>query len=171
MNLADVTRVVLFLSSVVVRGSSVEKNTTDETGYSLVEVMASVTILAIAIIPMVGMFDMGLKAATTSGDYDKARSLANMVLEQAKSLPYQEVRDGSPEAAPVPNGEDFAGFEYEVEKQFLKRPLTGSSTDPTPPAQNFTESTEDEGLIKLTVTIRWGDGKTYTATGLVTDGL
>ena len=32
-----------------------------ESGYSLVEVMVSIMILAIAIIPMVGMFDLGLK--------------------------------------------------------------------------------------------------------------
>ena len=32
-----------------------------ESGYSLVEVMASIIILSLAILPMVGMFDMGLR--------------------------------------------------------------------------------------------------------------
>ncbi len=48
------------------------KRLKDETGYSLVEVIASIIILSIAIIPMVGMFDMGLNAATSSGNYDTA---------------------------------------------------------------------------------------------------
>lgn len=158
----------------------------DETGYSLVEVMASITILAIAIIPMVGMFDVGLEAAGASGDYDKARSLANSVLEEAKGLSYEEVRDGFPSASTTPDEsgtyadasrrsytsvDDFAGFEHEVEKRYLKRPPTGSKTEPAPPTQDFAESDEDEGLIKLTVTVWWGEGKTYTATGLVADGL
>ena len=60
----------------------------NEAGYSLVEVMVSIMILAIAILPMVGMFDMGLNAATKGSNYDKARTLANLKLEQAKSLPF-----------------------------------------------------------------------------------
>jgi prepilin-type N-terminal cleavage/methylation domain-containing protein len=76
----------------------------DEAGYSLVEVMASIMILAIAIIPIVGMFDAGLKTTGASGDYDRARTLANLVLEQAKSLPYEEVRDGFPAASSTPGG-------------------------------------------------------------------
>ena len=60
----------------------------EEAGYSLVEVMASIIILAIAILPMVGMFDMGLRTATTGSNYDKARTLANLKMEEAKSLPF-----------------------------------------------------------------------------------
>src|ERR671916_1993818 len=73
-------------------------------GYSLVEVMASIVILSIAIIPMVGMFDMGLKSATASSKYDEARALANEKLEQAKSLPYDaattDLKDNFPFSAP-----------------------------------------------------------------------
>ena len=57
-----------------------------ESGYSLVEVMASIIILALAILPMVGMFDMGLQSATRGSNYDKSRALANLKLEEAKSI-------------------------------------------------------------------------------------
>src|SRR3712207_6084010 len=80
----------------------------NESGYSLVEVMASIMILTVAIIPMVGMFDMGLNAATSGGQYDTARAFANKKLEQAKSLPYDststsvtDVKDNFPLAAPT----------------------------------------------------------------------
>ena len=63
-----------------------------ESGYSLVEVMASIMILAIAILPMVGMFDMGLQTATRGSNYDKSRALANLKLEEAKSLPFADLR-------------------------------------------------------------------------------
>ncbi|MGH3090237.1 MAG: type IV pilus modification PilV family protein, partial [Rubrobacteraceae bacterium] len=56
-----------------------------ESGYSLVEVLAAIVILTVAIIPMVAMFDTGLRSATTSGNYDKARALANSNLEMAKT--------------------------------------------------------------------------------------
>ena len=68
----------------------------EERGYSLVEVMASIIILAIAILPMAGMFDMGLRTATTGSNYDKARTLANLKLEEAKSLPFDTVRGQFP---------------------------------------------------------------------------
>jgi prepilin-type N-terminal cleavage/methylation domain-containing protein len=51
------------------------KRLKNEAGYSLVEVMASIIILAVAILPMVGMFDMGLTSATRGSNYDKARAL------------------------------------------------------------------------------------------------
>jgi prepilin-type N-terminal cleavage/methylation domain-containing protein len=69
-----------------------------ESGYSLVEVMVSIIILTIAILPMVGMFDMGLRSATTGSNYDKARALANLKMEEAKSLPFATVQRFSPPA-------------------------------------------------------------------------
>ena len=63
-----------------------------ESGYSLVEVMVSIMILAIAILPMVGMFDMGLNSATKGSNYDKARALANLKMEEAKSLSFASRR-------------------------------------------------------------------------------
>src|SRR5215210_4620017 len=77
-----------------------------ESGYTLVEVMVSIMILAIAIVPMAAMFDMGLSSATKSGNYDRARALANLKLEQAKSLPFdsgdnaiQDLRNNFPKPA------------------------------------------------------------------------
>ncbi len=68
----------------------------NESGYSLTELMVAIFILTAAIIPMTSMFDVGLRAASTSSNYDKARALANEQMERAKSLPYAEARDRFP---------------------------------------------------------------------------
>ena len=94
--------------------------------------MVSIIILAIAILPMVGMFDMGLNSATTGSNYDKARALANLKLEEAKSLPFETVKDNFPEGDrdPVPHGPDppdhgaaptsLPKFQtYVIEKQYM----------------------------------------------------
>lgn len=47
-------------------------------------------ILTIAILPMVSMFDAGLRAAAVGSNYDKARALANEKLEEIKALPYRD---------------------------------------------------------------------------------
>ena len=59
-----------------------------ESGYSLIEVLASIVILTIAIVPLVGVFDSALKSTTVSSNYDKARALSDLKMEQAKSLPF-----------------------------------------------------------------------------------
>jgi prepilin-type N-terminal cleavage/methylation domain-containing protein len=118
-------------------------------GYSLVEVLAAILILSLAIIPMVSMFDAGLRAARTSGDYDTARALANQKLEQAKSAPYEVVRD----AFPVGTSPAPSGFSYAVTKQFVSKELKDTGSD--------------EGLMKVTVTVNWGSGNSYSTTGVV----
>jgi Tfp pilus assembly protein PilV len=141
----------------------------NESGYSLVEVLAAIMILTIAIIPMVGMFDAGLRAASTSGNYDKARALANQKLEQAKSLPYDSVRERFPDgdtvvpdngsavtSSPRQTDPDSPGFEYSVTKQFVEIENN----------QVIASDEEDVGLIKITVTTYW-QGNSYSTTGLV----
>jgi prepilin-type N-terminal cleavage/methylation domain-containing protein len=167
----------------------------EEHGYSLVEVMASIIILAIAIIPMVGMFDAGLTAAKAGSNYDKARALANLKLEQAKSLSFdsttaQDVKDNFPQPFGTttayngsgyyqsawmtesgPASAEFTNFRYRVEKQYMAQP----PTSPTTSSQNFAASNSATNLIRVTVIVGWGPynavtntySNTYTTFGLV----
>ena len=156
-----------------------------ESGYSLVEVMASIMILSLAILPMVGMFDMGLNAASRGSNYDKARALANLRMEEAKSLPFdssdaikQDVKDNFPEPAgttttyasgayesawkPVtgPASVIFTDFQYKVRKQYITQPPQTPGSN----SVNFGTSTTATNLIRVTVTVGWGtlSGSTYS---------
>ena len=149
----------------------------EESGYSLVEVLASIIILAIAILPLVGMFDMGLNSATRGSNYDIARSLAKKQLEQARSLSYGTVRTSFPnapctfdngglcevESLEVPVAEDpegeFDHFRYAIRKQYVE-----------PSGDGFVPADDDTGMMQITVDVGWGgedfDEATYTATTL-----
>jgi prepilin-type N-terminal cleavage/methylation domain-containing protein len=145
----------------------------EEHGYSLIEVMVSMIILAVAILPMMSMFGMGLHGVTASSNYDKARTLANLKLEQAKNVPFAEVEDNFPEAGittPYDGsdwfdpGADFTGFQYTVVKDYMQE------WDPTnqDASRDFVTSDTPTDLIRVTVTVQWSDGeKTYTTHGLV----
>ncbi len=156
----------------------------EESGYSLVEVMVSIIILAIAIIPMVGMFDMGLNAAIKGSNYDKGRTLANLKMEEAKSLPFdstddaiQDVKDNFPEPAGTLTTYDGSGhytsdppktepgfpnsITYVIEKQYMQPPTASGDW------QEDTSGTPT-GLIRVTVTVNW-DGNSYNTFGLVTE--
>lgn len=132
----------------------------DQSGYSLVEVMVSIMILTVAILPMVAMFDTGLRASSTAGNYDKGRSLAKKQLEAAQSLPYGAVKTNFPNAPCTfddaglcesinrvdPNGE-FSAFRYTIGKQYVQ-PNSGETA--------FENSNEDRGLMRVTVEVGWG---------------
>jgi Tfp pilus assembly protein PilV len=154
-----------------------------ESGYSLVEVLAAMVLLTIAIVPMVGMFDTGLRGARTSGNYDKARALANLKMEEAKSLPFdstddaiRDVKDNFPEPAGTLTTYDGSGLyqsgpktqpsfpnsmTYVIDKQFMQLPTASGDW------QEDTSGTPT-GLIKVTVTVNW-DGNTYKTFGLVVE--
>src|SRR5215208_7113999 len=129
-----------------------------ESGYSLVEVMVAIMLLAIAIIPMVGMFDAGLRASTTGSNYDKARALAGKQLEIAKSKPYADVRDSFPVSPSTPDATTgvyqsgdltdpaFPDFKYTVRKEYVA--LEGNSIQPGPTARAL------KRMMKVTVTVR-----------------
>ena len=144
-----------------------------ESGYSLIEVMVSIILLTIAILPMAGMFDMGLRSATTGSNYDKARDLANLKMEEAKSRPFVYVENNFPAANTTPpyvapsawftQGGDFTNFEYRIKKQYIAQP----SQSPTSSSENFATTGTPTNLIRITVIVQWGNSNTYTTFGLV----
>jgi prepilin-type N-terminal cleavage/methylation domain-containing protein len=146
----------------------------EEPGYSLVEVMVSVVILTIAILPMMAMFDTGLHSANMGSNYDKARALANKQLELTQSLSYGTVRTDFPNAPCTfdgsglceaenlqdPDGE-FANFRYAIRKQYVA---------PSEDEDEFVNAEDDSAMMQITVEVGWGgdnfDDRTYTTTAL-----
>lgn len=144
----------------------------NESGYSLVEVMVSIMILAVAIIPMVGMFDAGLRAAVVGSNYDQARALAKKQLETAQSLPYGTVKTNLPNAPCTfsdtglcesldRQDPEFTSFRYTIRKQYVTLNAAGTG---------FADSDRDRGLMRVTVTVGWG-GAGFNETTYSTDTL
>jgi prepilin-type N-terminal cleavage/methylation domain-containing protein len=148
-----------------VRQASVRRSVRDQGGYSLVEVMASILILSVAIIPMVAMFDVGLDSAVSGSNYDRGRTLAKKQMEVVQSLSFSNVKNNVPNAPctfdssglceatnlEVPTSDDpnglFDDFRYSISKQYVD--LNDAQTE-------FEEVSEDEGYIKVTVQVGWG---------------
>lgn len=129
----------------------------EEGGYSLVEVMVSIFILAIAIIPMVGMFDMGLKSATAGSNYDRARALADSNLEKVRSLPYSTAQVSYKPVNAVPT----AGTPVSCNQDIFDCTVTTSYVN-----GSFNDSPGSTTRMRVTVTVQWDGNKSYTTTGL-----
>ena len=124
----------------------------------MVEVMVAILILAIAIIPMVGMFDAGLRAASTGSKYDKARALANSNLEAAKAMSFSDVKNLSScvrENSPV--------FKCTATSKPVRLKDTGDSA-----VKEFEEySSSNPDMLKITFTVKWGADSSYSTSGIV----
>jgi prepilin-type N-terminal cleavage/methylation domain-containing protein len=146
------------------------KRIKDESGYSLVEVMVAIMLLAIAIIPMVGMFDAGLRAAVVGSNYDRARAIAGEELEEIKALPFRidqpaGVVDSAVEFYPPANGPSpppggstpcsgvGAPFTCQVRTAYLN-PAT------------LAEDGAARTMMSVQITVTWSGGGPYTTTGL-----
>ena len=126
------------------------------------EVLVAIVILAVAIIPMVGMFDAGLKAATTGGRYDIARALANQNLEKIRALDYQSAIDQYP-----PGTTNCPGFVSGTDGLSTCRVATtrvNSNLDDLLPGDTSTSA------IRIDVTVGWSGSLGYKATGVKTRG-
>lgn len=134
----------------------------DESGYSLVEVMVAIMLLSIAVIPMVGMFDAGLRAAVLGGNYDQARALANEKLEEVKALPFSEALARYPENSTVDcNPSPPAGSpatSCKVTTDYVRTTATAIESAPA--------SIEPTSMVQVIVKVEWSGGK-YETKGLI----
>lgn len=132
----------------------------NEAGYSLVEVTASIVILSIAIIPMVGMFDAGLRAATTGSKYDTARALANANLEKVKALPYARALVDYKPVNASPAGTEVScntgAYACEVRTSYVN--------------DSFSPDSNYKTQMEIEVTVKWDGNKSYVATGFKSSG-
>lgn len=139
----------------------------DEAGYSLVEAIVSMFILALAIIPMVGMFDTGLRSATQGGNYDTGRALANGAIENVKALPYN--KNSTPAADSIVErfapGADRA-CPVTVPSGYTCALRTAYANDST--LSGFSDGGGAQQFMRVTVTVTWGGGtRSISTVGLV----
>ncbi|MGH3087322.1 MAG: type IV pilus modification PilV family protein [Rubrobacteraceae bacterium] len=122
-----------------------------EAGYSLIEVMVAIIILAVAILPMASMFDAALNASQTGGDYDKARALAHQTLEEIRALDYE--RAAEKYAVDAPPSCASGKFTCSVDAEFVDG--------------NLQPDGDSRSRLLVAVEVEW-DGKTYRSNALVT---
>ena len=130
----------------------------DELGYSMMEVLAAIIILSLAIVPMVGMFDAALRAAVLGGSYDKGRALATEKLEEAKAMSYDGVVDLYPPGTRDCSGAVDPGFDCEVRTAYASLGTGAVVTDGS-----------SGTMMQVTVTVSWAGGS-YSTMGLVSEG-
>lgn len=141
---------------------------TEESGFSLVEAMAAIVVLSIAIIPMVGMLDAGLNASRSAGNYDKARMLANNKLEAVQALPYNRPGGTADSAVELyhpatPVSGTSGPFSYTVTTEYWKE--NGGALEAV------ADTSIVRPMMRVTVKVSWDGTHSYTTRGFVASGV
>lgn len=129
-----------------------------ETGSSLVEVTVAMVVLTLAVLPLAGMLESGLRAATSPGEHDAARALANEKFEEVRALPYSRPGAAADSAVerytpPGPPDTSEGGFDVSVRTAFVDERLSGPAGSPT-------------GQMRVEVSVA-GEAGTYSTVGIV----
>ena len=116
-------------------------------------------VLVLAVVPLVGMLEAGLRAAASSGEYDAARALADERLEEARALPYSRpggAADSAVEryAPPGPPDATEGDLDVSVRTAFVERDLSNPAGSPP------------TGQMRVEVLVAW-DAGSYSTVGVV----
>jgi prepilin-type N-terminal cleavage/methylation domain-containing protein len=138
-----------------------KKTYRNQTGMSLLEIMVSLTILAVTFTALMQSFPMALTINKTSENSTKASYLAQAKLEELNSLGYNDINIGTIEAKHR-LANDSADYLYYFQRQTVVNYVDG----------NLQASGTDTGLKKITVTVYYTNAlskteKTYSTVTLI----
>jgi len=124
-----------------------------------VEVSVAMVVLALAVVPMAGMLEAGLRAATSAGEYDAARALANEKLEEVRAIAYSSPGGGADSAVeryapPGPPSVTEDGLDISITTAFVDEDLSGPAGSPP------------TGQMRVEVSVAW-DAGSYSTVGVV----
>lgn len=131
----------------------------------------AIMLLGLAIIPMVSMFDAGLRASVVGSNNDRGRAIASEELAEIQALPFSRpdtaAADSVVEIYPPSNGPAGAGdhpctapiptgFDCRVETVYARSGGGGIVADGNV-----------RTMVQATVTVSWDGGREYRTTTLV----
>lgn len=117
---------------------SLDRLCNDETGFSLVEELVSISLVAVGLVLLLAMISTGTAGVTVHRDRMVAQGLARSQLELVKDAAYQ----ADPTAVPYPQATPPAGFTVQVSVEYWN-----------PGAQSFTTAMNGSGLQRITASV------------------
>ncbi len=142
------------------------KRVGNEKGVSIIEIMIAMTILAVALLAMMSMFQIGIKQTVVSGNITVATQLANDKMEEIRNLSYENIDDlyypsGNDNLNPTPVEEDdpnFPNYERYISIQYVDSDI--NPIDVTTEYPNFNPRDPDydtppSNMLRVTVEVIW----------------
>ena len=136
------------------RTKSVRVRAPDDTGFTLLEVMVAVAIVAIALVPLLRLHLVSLDATIWAQDYTTAVMLAQKTMTE-KMAPIPSERElGEREAGELEPGEENGTFDEPAYARFQWQTLIEEKEELT-----LGEAAQPLEVQRIQVTITWQDGQ------------
>jgi general secretion pathway protein I len=136
------------------RTKSVRMRALDDTGFTLLEVMVAVAIVAIALVPLLRLHLVSLDATIWAQDYTTAVMLAQKTMTE-KMAPIPSERElGERESGELEPGEENGTFDEPAYARFQWQTLIEEKEELT-----LGETAQPLEVQRIQVTITWEDGQ------------
>ncbi len=96
------------------RRRSGDRSSFDDSGFTLVELMAALTVLTIGIVGTIGVMNSAIRVAGTTGARSKGVAVATKHIETLRAVPYDQLVVDSPTATVVPFDDKVGNRVYRV---------------------------------------------------------
>jgi general secretion pathway protein I len=136
------------------RTKSVRVRAPDDTGFTLLEVMVAVAIVAIALVPLLRLHLMSLDATIWAQDYTTAVMLAQKTLTEKMAPIPSERESGERESGELEPGEENGTFDEPAYARFQWQTLIEEKEELT-----LGEVAQPLEVQRIQVTITWQDGQ------------
>ena len=125
-----------------------------DTGFTLLEVMVAVAIVAIALVPLLRLHLVSLDATIWTQDYTTAVMLAEAKMAATMAPIPSERKLGEREGGEWEPGEESGAFDEPAYARFQWQTLIGETEEIT-----LGETAQPLGVQRIEVTITWEDGR------------
>ena len=125
-----------------------DSSSADDAGFTLVELMAALTILAVGVVGAVGVMGSSMRVAGTTGARSKGVAVATQQLETLRAIPYDQL-------VPAASGDSFTTVERRIENRVYTVKWVVTLENEVTPGQTGTLSTG--AYKKAFVWVSWTD--------------
>lgn len=141
-----------------------------EDGFTLVELMAALTVLAIGIVGTIGVMNSSIRVAGTTGARSKAVAVASKHIETLRAVPYEQLKLSavSPSATVTPFNDTVGNRVYSVTRVVTKET---EATDPQPSGGTRRAEAYLKGYVSVTWTDESGFHEVHQTTLIYPGGL
>ena len=122
----------------------------DERGFTLIELMASLTLLAVGITGVMGVMNSSFRTVSTASSRSKATAVGTKWVEHLRSLPYDTVLA----QARLTNGAVIQSIEQVGGQKFTVRYTVAEENETTAPSQGTAAT---DAYVKAVVWVNWTD--------------
>ncbi|HUP85948.1 MAG TPA: fibronectin type III domain-containing protein [Acidimicrobiales bacterium] len=128
--------------------------TRSDAGFTLIELMASLTLMAVGIVGVIGVMNSSFRVVGTAASRSRATAVATKWVEYLRSRPYDEVKAAGVSGATITKSDTVSGQTFTV--RYTVTQENEATANPTSPSTTIAKAYQ-----KAYIWVSWSDASGY----------